>query len=104
MLAVLRGELAATSFGGEVYLAALFLPVWRRILAPLTTRRTIRTASGSGAFDCIHHTGKKTGARVPISLLAKWEGQEKTELVNNLSDLPGCAALAGGGQGFRFCL
>ena len=25
MLAVLRGELAATSFGGEVYLAALFL-------------------------------------------------------------------------------
>ena len=24
MLAVLRGELAATSFGGEVYLAALF--------------------------------------------------------------------------------
>jgi hypothetical protein len=25
MLAVLRGELAATSFGGEVYLAALFV-------------------------------------------------------------------------------
>ncbi len=59
MLAVLRGELAATSFGGEVYLAALFLPIWRRILAPLTTRRPHQDGFGFGGHRLHPPYGQK---------------------------------------------
>jgi len=89
MLAVLRGELAATSFGGEVYLAALFfafsvgafLPpspspyqvygfrFGRHRLHPPEKAKK-RTAgflfrvSEMGGHGAIHHPGKKSERRL----------------------------------------
>ena len=98
MLAVLRGELAATSFGGEVYLAALFFACLAA--HPRDFRRSPYQAYGFGLKSLRLHLPSRQKKRTRV-----WSCF--------LDALPGYASLAGGwfgaaencvvGRGWPYC-
>jgi hypothetical protein len=103
----LRGELAATSFGGEVYLAALFFACLAAHSRPPHHSPYHTYGFGFGGLRLHPPYGQKNwGLPFPVSemggqgsrfALAEWEGRVQNPAREQFGRLARLAALAGGG-------